>query len=374
MSGRLVYLHNSAIPTGAANTVHVMRMCAAFAELGWDVTLVIPETPQTRDVTPAQTRDLYGGGAAFDIVRIAPGPLKTVGYAVAAARLARRLEPTIVYGRCARSCAVAASFGLPVIFEAHGPLSSFARLGRVAVRYLARARTLKAFVVISQALSDYYRGALPHLEGKLFVAHDGADPAEPPPAANVAHAQQGDRLRVVYAGSLFPGKGMELIAAIAPLVPQLDFVVAGGEGALLAQWRSTLADVDNVELLGHVPHRDVSSLIHSGDIVIAPYQRSVLTVDGKFDAARWMSPLKIFEYMAHGKPMICSDLPVIREVLQDGANAILCNPDNIEYWVGALKRLADDNVLRSNIGYDALVTFQKKYSWTSRARSLVGLL
>lgn len=373
MTARLVYLHNSPIPVQAANNVHVMRMCAAFAEMGRQVTLVIPESPETKGTSPEETRALYGGGAPFDIVRIPAGPLKSVGFAWAAARHARRLKPDLVYGRCARSCAAAAMLKLPVAFEAHGPLPAFARLGRMAVRSLARSSALRRFVVISGALRDYYASAFPSLRDRLLVAHDGADPPPAAPARPTAlPPPRSGRLRAVYAGSLYRGKGMEVIEALAPALPEFDFLVAGGEGELLAHWRERLAGQDNVTMLGHLPHADVAGLISVADIALAPYLRAVLTVDGKFDAARWMSPLKLFEYMAQGKPIVASDLPVLREILDDGRTALLCDPGRPVTWVEAMRRLGAEAELRASLGAAARDTFDRSHSWAMRARRLLA--
>jgi len=84
-----------------------------------------------------------------------------------------------------------------------------------------------------------------------------------------------------------------------------------------------------------------------------------------------MSPLKIFEYMAAGKAMLCSDLPVLREVLIHEQTALLCDPENPEGWVRALKRLRDDVDLRKRLGKTARREFMAKYTWKTRAESIL---
>lgn len=77
--------------------------------------------------------------------------------------------------------------------------------------------------------------------------------------------------------------------------------------------------------------------------------------------------MKIFEYMAAGKPILASDLPVIREVLQDGQNALLAPPDNPKGWLAALERLKDES-LRKNLAEQAYNDLTGKYSWQKRAQ------
>ena len=75
------------------------------------------------------------------------------------------------------------------------------------------------------------------------------------------------------------------------------------------------------------------------DVLLMPYQRKVSIGDHSADTSRWMSPMKMFEYMAAKKPFISSDLDVLREVLTDEVNALLVDPENVKAWDKALKRL-----------------------------------
>ena len=92
---------------------------------------------------------------------------------------------------------------------------------------------------------------------------------------------------------------------------------------------------------------------------------------GKGDIARWMSPLKIFEYMASGKPIICSDLPVLREVLKHQDTAFLCPPDEIDAWVKALMTLRDNPEIGQAIAQNAKKEFLSHYTWQARAHKVL---
>ena len=77
-------------------------------------------------------------------------------------------------------------------------------------------------------------------------------------------------------------------------------------------------------------------------------------------------PLKIFEYMASGKAIVCSDLPVLREVLTHEVSALLCDPLKPEEWEKALKRLEADLGLRSTLGETAKRVHANLYTWKAR--------
>ena len=102
---------------------------------------------------------------------------------------------------------------------------------------------------------------------------------------------------------------------------------------------------------------------------LAPYEKKVSVFGGNStDTSTFMSPLKIFEYMSHKKPMIASDFPVIREVLNE-KNSILVNCDDIDSWVGSINKLKNTKN-RETIANQALNDFYN-YSWKKRAMQVI---
>ena len=278
----------------------------------------------------------------------------------------RALRPDLIYGRSARDLLALSDLGFPIVFEAHLLPTSSAR--REKIEQLFALPQFRRLVVISRALAEDYLREFDALDaGRVLVAHDAASPAptsDPRPAPSA-------RLQVGYTGHLYPGKGMETIAALAPRCPWADFHVVGGMDADLARWRPRVAGVTNLTLHGFVTHGDVGEHIRSFDVVLAPYGHAVSVKGGSAGAERWMSPLKIFEYMSHGKPIIATELPVIREVLESGKNALLAPSDDLDAWEQALRELADDPHLRRTLGDRARNDFEAHYSWDTRARAVL---
>jgi glycosyltransferase involved in cell wall biosynthesis len=106
--------------------------------------------------------------------------------------------------------------------------------------------------------------------------------------------------------------------------------------------------------------------------LIAPYGKNVSKVGGG-DISRWMSPLKLFEYMAAGRPIVASDLPVIREILINKVNSLLCNPENLEEWRLAFLRIMSESTENCTLGENARETLLKEYTWQKRAKMLLRL-
>lgn len=365
---RIHYVSHAAVPSREANSLQVMKMCAAFARAGHAVVHFCRPGPEAGDA-----HAYYGLAPSFRVERVAGGRLPVVGRLQRAARLAARLArepaPDLVYGRDFHSLFVLALRGrlaAPLVLEVHQPPRN--ALEHALQRSLFRQARFARLVCISRALAEEYRRRFgPDLAAPIVVAPDGADePGAPEPASARANG-----LALGYVGHLYPGKGLELIERLAARLPRCAFHVLGGEAADVAAWRARLA-LPNVHLHGHLPHAEAQRRMGAFDVLLAPYQAAVLIGGGGSDVSRWMSPLKVFEYMASGRPMIASDLPVLREVLRDGENALLARADDVEAWACAVERLEADPELARRLAGQALEELRARYTWDRRAELVLA--
>ena len=86
-----------------------------------------------------------------------------------------------------------------------------------------------------------------------------------------------------------------------------------------------------------------------------------------------MSPLKLFEYMAGGKPIICSDLPVLMEVLHHEKNGLMASSTDPESWAKEIRKLKDSPKMRERLGRQAQQDFFAHYTWEKRVELLLGI-
>jgi glycosyltransferase involved in cell wall biosynthesis len=83
-----------------------------------------------------------------------------------------------------------------------------------------------------------------------------------------------------------------------------------------------------------------------------------------------MSPLKIYEYMAMGKAIVVSDLPVLRECLTNNKDALLVDASDVGAWCRAIDRLRSP-ILRADLGAAARAAFLRAHTWPQRAQAVV---
>jgi glycosyltransferase involved in cell wall biosynthesis len=173
--------------------------------------------------------------------------------------------------------------------------------------------------------------------------------------------------RVLYAGQLYPWKGVDVLVEAMAAVPSARLVILGGiEGEADTRRIRALADGlglgGRIEMPGLVPQARVADELARAAVVAVPFLRTGMT-------ERHTSPLKIFEAMAAGRPIVASDLPSTREVLSEGENALLVPPGDASALASALRRLLAEGDLARRLAGAAWAA-APRYSWDARARVL----
>ena len=373
---RIACISTSQVPSKTANSMQLMKACSALAEIGHEVRLWC--LGEESEMKWEELAHHYGIEGRFRIRWLGdrPGP-RGWWFSFSAVRAARRWSADLLYVWPYQAAAFAASVGAPTLLELHdrppgrsGPFF-FRRFiyGEGARRVVATTRTLLDW------MSEHYEAELS--EPFAIVAPNGVswEQYEELPVPAKARAQLGlpDRFTAGYTGHLYSGRGLDLIVELTRQYPEVSFVWAGGETESVEKWRSRLAElaVDNVKLLGFVPNRDLPLVQAACEVLLMPYER-IIAVSSGGDTAQFASPMKAFEYLAAGRAILASDLPIVHEVLSD-SNSVLLPPEEPQAWIEALGRLINDPGQREWLGAHAKESAMG-YTWTARAeRALEGL-
>jgi glycosyltransferase involved in cell wall biosynthesis len=180
-----------------------------------------------------------------------------------------------------------------------------------------------------------------------------------------------DKFTVGYTGHLYPGRGLELILDLARALPDLQFLLVGGRSVDVEVARQRAAHLSNITLTGFVPNAELPRYQAAADVLIMPYSRQVAGSSGG-DIAPYLNPMKMFEYLASARPIVTSDLPILREILSDH-NAVIVPSDDATAWVEALRQLTKDPSRRAALAAAARRTAEEN-TWEQRAhRLLAGL-
>ncbi len=370
---KILYVTASPVPSLAANSVHVVKMAQAIKNLGYDTTLLSPVYKNNTDSNHGYSLyEVYGVPGNFTHKKISVPSVKggMLFHAFRTALYAKVSRTDVVFSRCLICAWVCTLFGVKTIFERHDVVNQQSPKVQKIFDKLLKSPNLLKIILISQALKNHFINNY-NVDKDLFVVcPDGADPI----ADNILPIENlnGDKRPLAgYIGHLYTGRGIDIIVEMAQKMKNVDFLIIGGKPDDVEYWTENTKNVENIKFHGHIPHSQTTSYLLSFDFLLAPYQEKVI-VSGGENTAKWMSPLKIFEYMSAGKPILCSDLPVLKEVLEDRKNSMLCTPDDSDDWCSKLGYLIDDKDFSKNIGAAALNDFSTKYTWKQRAAMILN--
>lgn len=376
-------------PSPRANGIQVVKTAYALAARGRSVRLVV------RHSDPRSTADILADFGMEPIARLQIDRLK-VGHApnsLLVPRLRYLTQAFLLARRAARDGAFALTRDLQladlllrlgchrITYEAHaveaimyderqqlyhlkaGPSAAKRRrIDRRERRVWTGARGFAATTAGILTTFERQFGARP----RTAVIPNGCDV----PAGRTFTPPSEDR-RVVYAGQLYPWKGVDVLLQAFARLEQGELVIVGGlqgESDLerIQQLARHLNLGNRVRFAGSLPQKDVAAELASATIVVAPFLKSAMT-------SEHTSPIKAFEAMAAGRPLLISDTGASREIVEDGRTGILVPPGNIEAWAQALEHVLSDRELQRSL---ARAAFEKAshYSWARRAERIESFL
>jgi glycosyltransferase involved in cell wall biosynthesis len=356
---RIAVLTSTRVPGVTAHGQHISQLVRALVAAGHAVTL------SSRDDVPQELRDLLSRHVSVE------EPTSRLGSWGSALRIRAKLRGTVdlVYALDVRQAATWGPSRLPLVLEVHSlPVTAIHRwIVRLLVvrRHWAKTR----LVAISRALAERHRLWLGGVD--VVCAPSSAMPSES--LASRPHWFASGEFNVAYVGSLYEGRGLPLILALANRHPGVTFHVIGGDQETVNRWSE--AAPPNVRFYGHRPNEEVQACYKSIDVGLAPYEAYVQVSSGAESTHHWMSPMKIVEYFAFGVPVIASDLPAIRElVVDDRSPALLRPPGDLAGWSEALTMLREDPGLRRSLHTKSLALFRSELSWPVRLRRMLDHL
>src|SRR3989344_253800 len=365
---KLTYISLARVPTDRAHGYAIMKMCEEFATEGVEVTLLVPTRTHGITTDPFEyhhikhnfsirklwTTDFLG---LFDNARV---PLFFIDLAIFLFSLRRQKwsPETIVYTRDYLSALVVRSEH--IVIEVH----TIPQKMRLFLRAIRHAR--KVFV-ISNSLKHILiaRGVPPE---KIVVAPDAVDLSE----FNISPSRREvwkdfdvdpDKKIILYTGHFYGWKGADTLARASSLLPQdVNVVLMGGIDKELADFQKRYGG--RAHIIGFQPREKLAAFLKSADVLVLPNS-------GKEEiSSHYTSPLKLFQYMASGAPIIAADLPSIREILSD-ETCFWFEPDN-EHDLAARIQYAISHPEEAAQKAARAADEVRTYTWDARVRSILS--
>lgn len=359
---------HSKFPRGQANSVNVIRMAEAIFNLGYDVHLHCYRSSFiSKNKVWDQTIHRFGIDIGIKKTFIywpfnfALDPL--LGIVFLLKFLFKVKSKNIILTRSKYVALISGLFRYNTIYESHAvPVTLFSRLIESIIFNNANV----FLVFISSGLLNQYIKIGFQFESYLIAPSGGRSQIESKIANGLFH---GPCRNIGYIGSLYPGRGFDIIFQLAKNLPNRNFHVIGDFRPL----QNNIEKLpNNLHLYGEVTPMQAEKLPMFFDVLLMPYQSKVF-LENNLNTVNWMSPMKLFEYMFCFKPIISSDISVLKEILTHNKNCLLVEPDNLQEWMAAIDKL-DNPELRRKISYSAYKDAQKKFSWEKRAKIMLEKL
>ena len=366
---KIAAICTSDIPSSKANAIQVMKVMDALLALDHEVRLW---SPGEHEYELSAIKQLYGMQKLPQLKWTRSNP-KWKRYDYIANTFLQVLfwKPDLIYTWTLQSAVLGLIFRIPVILELHDRPTG--NIGVHAFKQFAKQKGRKRLLLITdalkQVLEEEQQVDLP--EKWVQIAPNGIDMRqyEQVPSASDARKQLNleEKFTSVFTGHFYAGRGIELLFGLAQSVPEVNFLWVGGTEDMVQSWRQRLqvAGVENVTITGFVSQADLPLYQAAGDVLLMPYGLQIAGSSGG-NSAEICSPMKMFDYLATGRPIISSELPVLHEVLSD-ANTVFCPAKDIESWAKAIRLLHNDEQKCNTMGEHAR-NESMQYTWLNRAR------
>jgi glycosyltransferase involved in cell wall biosynthesis len=366
----------------AAPSFQIFKMCQAFKNLGHEITLLCLVGKSDLSISEEEIFEHYGV-KPFNLCRV---PLRGIyrllkgiglegffiGCLSASYALLKQVE--LVYTRQSIVAYYALRAGTGVIYETH-PFPYGEQRYWDGKEYEPKLLQLVhnphfvTLVTLSPLVAEaYVKLGVP--ENKILVQSSGIDFERYAELISKVEARRVlqiplDQKLVLYVGKFSKLKGTRLVFQIAGHMPSVQFILLGywGEKDIEEEFRRNYAD-QNVEIRGVVSSKDLPTWLASADVLLLPTLKSE-------PSSQWTSPLKLFEYMASGRPIVASNLPNISNIVDSNESALLVDKDSIHDYIKSLNFLLNNPARAKKIGATARGLCQQ-FTWERRVTNILS--
>lgn len=382
----LSYIANNRIPSEKAHSIYVLKMCDAFASMPFDVELVVPfRFQRTRQLGIQEMRKTYALKNDFHISRI-PSPdflplermlgvLSKALYTVQSLIFAVFVLSRFMFGRRRFSyitCDIWVAFFLSLCFKNNVvfdmQIIPHSGTRRLLIKMLIHRNVL--IVALTEEMRRMLTVEFGALAEDVLALPDAYDESLFNAIMSKTEARgmcglAGDAYIIGYVGkftTMGKEKGVENLIEAIRIVNDTKCRLL-----LVGDYESLLPPHHHIEatVIPYIPQSRLLPYLRSCDLVTMPFPRTP-------HYEKCMSPMKLFEYMASGVAIISTDLPSIREIVDD--NDVLFIKDNSPAEIANGIRILRDNPARAKALADSALKKAAQYTWRKRAELFISFL
>ena len=353
---KINYISELNIPSKSAYSIHVMKMCEAFSKLGFETNLF---TINSKNLS--KTFKDYNVKYKFNIISIF-NKFKKLNFLL---RIIYSIKifsknfdnESIFISRSVIFALYASILKKNIILELHHEITGFSKFIYYFLKSLGLINNLK-YIFLHKQLRNFYKIKA----NKNIVLDD---------ASNIEDFKQIKSKKLkktcVYIGSFFEGKGIEQIFRLAKQNKKIFFHIYGEK-----KYLKKVEKIKNLKIFNHVSYSKIPWVLSRYDVALMPYQKKV-----KGRASIWlekyMSPLKMFDYLSAKMLIIASDLKVYKHILKNNFNCKLIKVNDDTEWSKSINSIFKNSKQNKYLKKNAYAT-AKKYTWDKRCQKIIPLV
>ena len=359
---KIFYISDFSLPNMSAYTIHVLKMCDAFSESCFDVCLLLPHIKKGYNFKKAQNDYLLKssfrilGFFKSKIERNLPTLLLFSFKLLNFFKIYKK--PHLIISRSIIPALFLSIFGKKLFLEIHTEIKGMTKFLFLILRHFHFSNRIK-FILINKNLNKKLK-----LRAEDYIVLDDCVDYR-----DFKYYKK-KMNSCVYTGSFVDGKGIETIVKIAAELPKVNFILYGNLKTLSDNLYNKIINKKNIILNDFITYKKIANILPKNKILLMPYERKVGVLINNLDVSNYISPLKLFDYLASGSTIIASRKKAYSHILKHKFNCFLVQSDNIKKWVKTVQKVLSTTSHTQKIQKNSIQT-AIKYSWLKRVKKIM---
>ena len=365
---KIHYLATARIPSKSANSLQIVKMCEAISKQKHQIKLIIPNLKNLK----YSVKSYYDLKYNFKIIRVGKeiNLLNKINNILLPLKIFIKsifLKCDIVITRNLFISLLLIFINKKHIFEIHDDLAISGNILSKLFKFfsLLNSPSIIKLVFITLSLKKHISKEYLYNKKNFIILPDATQNKK-------IKKIKGKRLKIGYFGSIYKSRGINIITDLAKLDNRNDYFIYGGTKEEIKTLKQEIRS-KNIKLKSQVPYALVKNEILKMDVLLMPYTKKA-TVSGNFgNIIKFMSPMKMFDYLGASKIILSSDIPALREILISNYNSILVkNYINVNSWKIIINKISFNPNKFLFMRKNALKTAMKN-NWNIRAKKMLSV-
>jgi glycosyltransferase involved in cell wall biosynthesis len=363
---KLFYIAEFSLPSTSAYSIHVLKICDSFSNFFESTLLIVPYKDKSYYFKKIKYNyNLKNNYLIHSVFK--NKKMNFISRIIFSLKVVSDLvkykdnKNVLIYSRSIMSSIFLSVMQIPNYLELHHDLKGLTKFLFFITNFYFFRRNIK-FILLHRNLLN----VIPSLKTNYIILDDGVDIKDFSfyKKNNLSNKKNNT---CAYFGSLTKGKGLEIIFSIAKKMNNIKFHIYTD---LTLLDKSVINKFCNVKFFNYVSYSKVPIVMSKYDVVLMPYKNSVRARSNNLEISKFMSPLKLFDYLASCKIIIASDLKVYSHILRNNFNSILINYNNINLWCKKIRQVFRN---RSKFHYMKINAYNTavKYTWDKRVLNII---